>query len=229
LDGPRDGTPRTIGLSGLSPAEVATLAREELGFSLPEPRVTMLQSQCHGNPFFIIELLALLRHESGDAGDTSGGGKLDAILAGERSLPHTIRQTLTRRLDRLGIACRTLLRVGAVLGERFDIALLAEIAGQERAVCEQLLDDAVAARLLDEDPDGPGGYALTHGLLCRALYDELLPSQRRRLHARAAAALAARGATDALADMERVAYHYTRAKDHGKGANLPPHTPSILS
>ncbi len=218
LDGLRDGTLRNIELLGLSPAEVATLAQEQLGFPLPEPRVRMLQSQCHGNPFFITELLALLRHESGDAGDVSAGSTLDAILAGERSLPHTIRQTLTRRLDRLGIACRTLLRAGAVLGDRFEIALLAEIVGQERTACEQLLDNAVAARLLDEDRRGAGSYALTHALLCRALYDELLPGQRRRLHARAAAALAARGATGGSPDVERVAYHYARTDEHGKAA-----------
>jgi len=218
LDGLREGTARNIELSSLTPAEVAILAHQELGFPLTEPRVTMLQSQCHGNPFFITELLALCRNDSEDAGEASAGSKLDAILAGEGSLPHSIRETLTLRLDRLGIACRTLLRAGAVLGDRFDIALLAEITGQDRAACEQLLDDAVAARLLEEDGRGAGGYALTHALLRRALYDELLPGQRGRLHARTAAALAARGATGEPLDVERVAYHYARTQEHGKAA-----------
>ncbi len=164
---------------------------------LSDQRVAVLHAQCNGNPFFITELLTLLaarRAEAGIPGDLVDA----AVLEREEALPGTVRQTLARRLDRLALATRALLRAGAVLGLRFGVDLVAALVRQERAACEDALDEAVAAGLLREEGIATGGgYALVHSLLRRTLYEELLPGQRRRLHERAGAELAVRATSNA--------------------------------
>ena len=119
---------------------------------------------------------------------------------------------IRRRLDRLSLACRSLLHTGAVIGERFDRELLARVSEGGDAL-PAVVDEAFAAGLLAED-ETPGCYRLAHALLCGVLYGELLPTQRERLHARVAAAL-----TDIPTALpEHIAHHTDRAGNHAAAA-----------
>jgi DNA-binding SARP family transcriptional activator/tetratricopeptide (TPR) repeat protein len=210
LEGTRDGSLELAPLSGLLPSEVAALVAQRLGAPLPPDQIAALHTQCNGNPFFIGELAALLREQS--AGGS--GLTLPAILAGEGALPGTVRQTLTRRLDRLGNACRALLRAGAVIGGRFTEDLLAAVVEQEVSVVEDALDEAVSAGLVREGALAEGGgYVLVHALVRRALYEELMPGQRRRLHGRIAALLVQK-APNGSESLDLIAYHYARTHEH---------------
>ncbi len=219
LEGDRAGGITTVAVPSLSPLQVGELAGRVLGSPLSDQRAAVLHAQCNGNPFFVTELLALLaarRAEAGIPGDLVDA----AVLEQEEALPGTVRQTLGRRLDRLSMATRVLLRAGAVLGLRFGIDVVAALAGQERITCEDALDEAVAAGLLREDVDAAGGgYVLVHSLLRRTLYEELLPGQRRRLHERAGAELAARHEQRGSPSAETIAHHFVRTNEHAKAAH----------
>ena len=52
-----------------------------------------------------------------------------------------------------------------------------------------LLDEAVAARLLDDDPARPAHHRFRHALIREVLVQGLPGAERARLHARVAAAL----------------------------------------
>ncbi|MGH2389808.1 MAG: ATP-binding protein, partial [Chloroflexota bacterium] len=177
-----------------------------------------LHTQCNGNPFFVTELLALLaarRAEAGVEGDLADA----EVLERDEALPSTVRQTLARRLDRLGMTTRVLLRTGSVLGLRFGADLVAALAGQDRIACEDALDEAVAAGLLQEEAMAAGtGYVLVHSLLRRTLYEELLPGRRRRLHERAGQELAARHESRGSPSAETIAHHFVRTDDHARAA-----------
>ena len=67
------------------------------------------------------------------------------------------------------------------------------VAGAAETDIEGPLREAVAAQILTIDPQNrPDAYRFRHALLAEAVYDDLLPSERRRLHAAYAAALDAR-------------------------------------
>jgi len=213
LEGHRQGGVTTIELRGLLPEQVSTLAGRVLGAPLSFERASALHAQCNGNPFFVTELVALLaarRQEEGMA-DQAEPRTLDP----EEALPSTVRQTLARRLDRLEMNTRVLLRAGAVIGVRFSAEFVAILAGQDRVAVEDALDEAMASGLLREEATG---YVLIHNLLRRALYEELLPGQRRRLHERAGLEMAARHEQGGNLSAETVAYHFVRTSDRGRAA-----------
>ncbi|MFF7654281.1 AAA family ATPase [Streptomyces sp. NPDC007983] len=87
----------------------------------------------------------------------------------------------------------TVLHAAAVLGDRFDVDLLAEVARLERATVCHSVSDLVQRDLLrrvDHSPD----HTFRHPLLCRLVYEAVPPCPRTYAHSRAFAALSGRGA-----------------------------------
>ncbi|HWE62441.1 MAG TPA: tetratricopeptide repeat protein, partial [Chloroflexota bacterium] len=211
-EGRRAGIMEIVEVAGLSPAEVGALAGHALGGQLTGAQITTLHAQCAGNPLFILELLTLVR---GDAVADSAEHDLAAVLTGDTPLPLTIRQVLGQRLDHVSPVCRVLLQTGAVIGDRFDRDLLASMLEQDVAIFEAALDEALAAGLLRESASSEGvEYELAHALLRQALYMELPPTQRPRLHARIATALAERASDHRGTAAELIASHFARSHDH---------------
>ena len=166
------------------------------------PSVTLLEAierRAEGNPFFVEELLA---SGAGTPGDT---------------LPPTLRDVLMARVTALSEDAQRVLGVAAVAGRTVEADLLAEIAGSAEAELEGPLREALAAQILTIDTQsGPDAYRFRHALLAEAVYDDLLPSERRRLHAAYATALDARpvapGAQGA-SQLAALAHHATAAHE----------------
>jgi DNA-binding SARP family transcriptional activator len=178
MGGRREGGLDLLPVLGLEIEEVGELAGRILELPLTRQQAAALHATTGGNPFFISELLGLLRGETMD----TIGSALDKVLGSGGPLPRAVRQTLARRLDDLSIGCRTALRVGAVIGQRFTTDALMLITGQDRHVVEDSLDEGLATGLLSEGDEG--SYVLIHDLLRRALREELMPGQRRRINER---------------------------------------------
>jgi tetratricopeptide (TPR) repeat protein len=163
------------------------------------------------------ELLIQARGEATTAQLADAGGN-PRYLTGDRSID--------RRLTALTPETRSLLRLAAVLGERFDADELAAVLGRRPAALADCLDEAHRAGLLDETgthrsglrgktetgvyrvglPDEPGHLMFRHGLIRRALAAELSTSLRSALHRQFAEALAGRGAAfDTIAGHLRAA------------------------
>ncbi|MGP3910953.1 ATP-binding protein [Nonomuraea sp. 10N515B] len=121
-------------------------------------------SRSEGNPLFV-EALA-------DAG------------AGAAT-PASLRELLLAGADRLGPLSLDVLRIAAVAGRRTPHEVLSAVAGLDELALDDALRPIVRARLLLVDGDG---YAFRHALIRDAVYDDLLPGERRRLHARCAEA-----------------------------------------
>jgi DNA-binding NarL/FixJ family response regulator len=81
------------------------------------------------------------------------------------------------------------LRIASVAGGRIGHRLLAQVAGQDGAELDVLLRELVDRGLLVTAGDG---YDFRHALIRQAVYEDLLPGERARLHARYAAALSDR-------------------------------------
>jgi len=166
---PGPSTPH-VPLSGLSAAEVATLASEAFGESLV-PAADAVAAHTGGNPLFATEVLRLL-----------------AAGAAPTGVPSTVRAVILDRVKRLGPDAERILTLAAVLGTRFSADVLVRLAGDE-AVVDKMLRGACRVALLAEDDHAADGYRFVHDVVREALYDQLSRSERRDLHMAAGEAL----------------------------------------
>ncbi|WP_164903885.1 ATP-binding protein [Nonomuraea polychroma] len=152
------------------------------------------------------EVARMLGCDGGERGVAAGravwsGAELDAIVARSEgnplfvealadvgaaaATPASLRELLLAGADRLGPASLDVLRIAAVAGRRTPHEVLAAVAGLDDLALDDALRPIVHARLLLVDGDG---YTFRHALIRDAVYDDLLPGERRRLHARCAGA-----------------------------------------
>jgi DNA-binding NarL/FixJ family response regulator len=187
--------------------DLARFGRTELGEQMgailggaPEPDLLdAIERRAEGNPFFVEELLA-----------ARGGG---ARAAG---LPETLREVLLSRVAALSQDAQRVLGMASVDGRSVEPELLAEVSARPEADLEEPLREALAAQLLVGDPANEERYRFRHALLAEAVYDDLLPSERRRLHAAYAAALDARSVPDGAEGaslLAALAHHATAAHE----------------
>ncbi|HEX6799040.1 MAG TPA: AAA family ATPase [Ktedonobacterales bacterium] len=166
-------------LSPLDRAEVGDMLRAIFGLTRP-PRadlVAALYELTEGNPFFIEEVLHIL---------VAGGdiffadGRWDRKPLDEIQIPRSVHDTVQRRALGLSADAARVLNLAAVLGRRFDFALLREVSGCDEAPLLDLLKELIAAQLLVEESDER--YGFRHALTRQAVYAELLARERRLLH-----------------------------------------------
>ena len=102
------------------------------------------------------------------------------------------------RLDRLDEQARDVVRVASAAGQRVSHDLLARVAPLDEDAARLALRAAIDAHVLVRT--GPSEYAFRHALLGEAVYDDLLPGERMRLHTAYAEAvrelLGSRGSAD---------------------------------
>jgi ATP/maltotriose-dependent transcriptional regulator MalT len=156
-----------------------------------------VERRAEGNPFFVEELLA---SGAGDAGE---------------GIPETLRDVLLSRVTALSEDAQRVLGVASVAGRSVASELLAEVAEETEAAIEAPLREAVASQIVVTDVASQGhAYRFRHALLAEAVYDDLLPSERRRLHAAYAEALEARPDPDGAegaSHLAALAHHATEA------------------
>ncbi|SNS27953.1 helix-turn-helix transcriptional regulator [Actinomadura mexicana] len=127
--------------------------------------VERVHHRSEGNPFYAAEL-----YSSGlDVGDDGAAG-----------LPSALADLLLSRIERLSDAGQRVVRVAAVAGRRVDDELVRVVAGLDEATVGEALREVVSHQLLV--PSG-AGYTFRHALLREAVYADLLPGERTRLHA----------------------------------------------
>jgi DNA-binding CsgD family transcriptional regulator/tetratricopeptide (TPR) repeat protein len=187
-----------VRLPGVERLELAPFTRAELaehleaiaGAPLPAEQVEGIHDRSEGNPFYAEQLLA--------AG--AGGARVE--------LPATLAELMLARVQGLSEPAQRVLRVAAVAGRRVPHRLLAGVAGQPEADLEQGLHEAVGAGVLTTDA-ATGSYAFRHALLQEAVYGDLLPGERVRLHAAYARLLA----TDPGGAAAELAHHCLASHD----------------
>jgi DNA-binding CsgD family transcriptional regulator len=103
-------------------------------------------------------------------------------------VPSTVRSLVVARVSGLSGPARDLVRLAAVAGVRMSHGLLAAAGGLDEDVLLAAARELVETHLLVADRSGQG-YAFRHALTREAVYDDLLPGERRRLHRTLARAL----------------------------------------
>ncbi|MGH7821960.1 MAG: AAA family ATPase, partial [Candidatus Binatia bacterium] len=171
-----------IVLHGLPAPEVRALLTAIGGREFPEDLAAAIFRETEGNPFFVEEVL---RHLIDEEVLVREGERWKSRLAAQRvGLPESIREVLRRRLSRLTPACRAMLVTAAAIGRDFEPALLVELGGGAPGTTAALLEDAVTARIIRRMPWQAEQLSFSHALIREALYAELEPAERGRLHRR---------------------------------------------
>jgi hypothetical protein len=174
----RDRRLSRVPLRGLPEAAVARFFPADADVGSGALRA--LHERTAGNPFFLRELVRLLAERGELHGDEA---TLPALV------PDRVREVVGRRLEPLEPATRDVLAIAGVVGRPFTIAGVARIGGLGRENVAQALQPALSGRLLEPRPDAPGRFGFAHAIVRDAVYDELPPAQRARLHASVAAVL----------------------------------------
>ncbi len=194
----RDADVERIDLEPLALEELGSMARDIVGEDLPASELDEIYRRSDGNPFYAEELLCC-RSEMGE------------------TLSSSLRDVLLTRIDVLPDPTRHLLSVAAVGGREVEHATLETVTGAD--------DDSIAEHLrmlVDQGLllptralDGDDGYSFRHALLQEAVYDALLPTERRRLHRSWGEVLTAHDQdTGSGASLPvQLAYHWREARD----------------
>ena len=182
-----------IDLTRFSEDEVAEQVSAILGEDASPDLVGRVFRRSDGNAFYAEEVVAA---EQGGTG-----------------LPPAMRDVLLARVASLTDPARELLGIAAVGGTRVSSAVVAAVAGLEPAQLDATLREAVDRHLLRPVVDGGADdLEFRHALVQEAIYAELLPGERSRLHARFAAAIEAEHPSDGATSPE-LAFHWYAAHD----------------
>ncbi|MCW2831719.1 MAG: LuxR family transcriptional regulator [Aeromicrobium sp.] len=154
---------RRIELEPLADAEVVELVRAHGADGLAQQHLVDVVRRAAGNAFFAEELL--------DAG----------LADADAALPETLADLLLLRLERLDDGARKLVRAAACSDARYDYAVLTRVVGLPEDELDDALRSAIDHKVLARV--GDESYEFRHALLAEAIRDDLLPGERRRIHA----------------------------------------------
>jgi DNA-binding CsgD family transcriptional regulator/tetratricopeptide (TPR) repeat protein len=153
----------------LSEASVRALLHVLHPEPLTDEQVRAIISRADGNAFFVEELIGL-----------------DGLASSAATLPVDLADLLLVRLDRLDERSRRVVGAASVAGRRVSHELLTRVlaaSGADAADLDLALRQAVDALILEpRQTGGQAVYAFRHALLSEAVYDDLLPGERSRLH-----------------------------------------------
>lgn len=138
-----------------------------------------------GNPFYLIEL----SRAAGDGAPVLGEHDDD-----RDGVPAAVVIAIVGELDGLSPSARGVAAAAAVAGDPFELDLTVPIAGIPEREALVALDELVARGLVRPSAV-PRSFGFRHPLVRRAVYESCPPAARLLAHDRAAAALAAQGAS----------------------------------
>ena len=208
-----DPAVETLRPAPLTEAAVEALVTTRL-FEKPDGRfVGECLKVTGGNPFLLGELLSEVAARGLDR-TAAATADVGAIV------PRGVANAVLLRLARLAPPAASLARALSVLGDGARIADAAQLA----AVTDGELEAAVTALVTDGVMESGGAARFTHPILRAAIYEDLSPAERERLHNAAARILRERGAppgpvaaqvmyTEPAADPEVVSLLRAAARD----------------
>ncbi|TVT50090.1 AAA family ATPase [Amycolatopsis rhizosphaerae] len=177
-----------VELRPLSPTDARAFVEALAEGPLSPETIASVVERSEGNPFFVEELLASCAEGS--------------------DLPAELAEVLLARLERLSPDARRVLRVISVAGEGVSHAALADVSGIGENELDEALREAVQHHVLVVED---GSYTFRHALLQEAVYGDLLPGERIRMHAAYAARIMR--TPQGRGHDAKLAYHSLQSRD----------------
>ncbi|MBA2724906.1 MAG: hypothetical protein H0U53_02855, partial [Actinobacteria bacterium] len=197
-----------IPLQGIDEEAIARLYEALVAEKPSQPVVGGLLGSTEGNPLFVTEAIAML--------NLTGELQRPDHSTGFH-VPRNVRDMFRRRLTGMSDEARALLTMASVIGREFDASLLGRVAELEPTAGLDLLDEAVAARVLQER-GALGRFGFTHVLIRETLYEDLRPGNRMRVHRLVAEAIEDMAGGEDEDRLPELAYHWFKAAQAGDSA-----------
>ena len=194
-------------LRGLSQQDVGRFIEVAAGVDPPAGLTEAVHTQTEGNPLFVTEVVRLLVQE-GELTQESGNRDSWTVR-----IPEGVREVIGRRLNRLSQRCNETLTIASVIGREFELRQLTPLVedmSEDRLL--EVLEEALAARVIEELPQVVGRYHFTHALIQETLTEELTLTRRVRLHATIAESLERLYGENLEAHAPELAHHFSEAK-----------------
>lgn len=196
----RHGTCRRVDLHGLDQSSVHSIMAAIRGPEVARGLAASVHVKTGGNPFFVEQIA---RH-------------LDETAGGEVVIPPMVRAALHQRLDRLSHDTHRLLEVAALVGQEFDLTLMAAVV--DSADASRCAEEAMRAALLRE---AGGRYTFVHALIPEVLVTELEEGERAGIHERLGLALEAQWDGRDTRYVGQLAHHFLHSTgEHATKARL---------
>jgi DNA-binding CsgD family transcriptional regulator len=176
-----------VRVGAMSPSAVADMVGDVVRANADASLLT-LAAKAHGNPFLVGELVGGLGEEG--RLHVSGG----RAAATGHTLPRRLGAGMQQRLDHLSSDGGEVVRVAAVLPDRFSAGLLAAMLERQPASLMSAVEEVVRADLLVEDGDQ---LRFRHDLLRETTRQSLPQSLRRAIERQSASIMLSMGAAPA--------------------------------
>ncbi len=176
-----------VRVAAMSPEAVADMVQDAVRANADESLLN-LAAKAHGNPFLVRELVGGLGEEG--RLNVSGG----RVVASGDGLPRRLGAGMQQRLDLLSDDAGEVVRVAAVLPDRFSAGLLAAMLDRQPASLMAAVEEAVCADLLVDDGEQ---LRFRHDLLREATRQSLPQSLRRAMERQSASIMLSMGAAPA--------------------------------
>lgn len=203
----REGNVRRLMLQPLDHEATGTLLRQRYRLSEEDEArlVGHLMRQTGGNPFFILELVQMLREQRLLA-PAAGGWQLGDLV--DSGVPPLIQQIVRERLSPLDDRSRGLLDLAAIFGFEVSLEMLEDLFHGTGDDLDAALQKAFEHRFLNLN-SGRQSVRFSHAIVRETIYSEVPPVRRRRVHRQIGDILAER----AQPDIDSVAEHLYQAGD----------------
>ena len=153
------------------------------GRTLPQGVRDEILQKADGVPLFVEEITKTLLES--DMLREQDGEYVLAVPIAALSVPSTLKDSLSSRLDRLSIV-KEIAQIGSVIGRRFSGEMMAAVSGYATDALESALSALVEAEIVFRSGSGDTPtYTFKHALIRDAAYESLLNARRIVLHASA--------------------------------------------
>lgn len=209
-------TVNVLTLAPLSAADHHELLQQQSAQQLlPRERSDEIFRLSEGNPMYALELHEFRsQHPAPDAIESQSAA----------TIPPSLRNNVSERLEKLSLSARELLTIAAVVGEGVSYPLLEALwsggnNGREDADASllDLLDHLTAAQLLYERGIH---YHFRHALYRNCIYESASEARRHVLHAQVAHGLVQLGEQEDELPVEQIAFHYQKAGNARQAAHF---------
>ena len=168
----KEGLFERLDLLPLDQDDIASLVAAWTGLTGEPTLARAICQRTDGNPFFVEEVLRHLL-------ETDAMGDLATALRTIRTgIPTGVKEVIARRLSRLSEQCESILTIASVIGREFDLEALERAGDLSRDELLRVLEEAIAADVISEQPAVAGRYSFSHTLVYETLYDDLTTTRR---------------------------------------------------
>jgi DNA-binding SARP family transcriptional activator/tetratricopeptide (TPR) repeat protein len=204
----REPVTHRLTLGGLSVGEVGEYVEATASEIASAALVAALHAETEGNPLFVGEIVRLLSVE---------GAPAKPAVAVRLAIPQSVHHVIARRLTHLSEDCNRMLMLASVIGREFALGLLARVGAVSEDELLDMLDEAMAARVVSDLPAGTARLRFAHVLIRDTLYEGLTPARRVRLHRLVVEGLEALYGDEPGPHLAELAYHSIAGRDPEKG------------